>query len=71
METDDDNLFGGGDVDPIPTRQAENLKRTAKPVEQLSSQGEEARKRRARARLPEDELLLSTPGLLGLSTRAA
>ena len=70
METDDDNLLGGGDTD-IPTKTAENLKRTAKPVEQLSSQGEEARKRRARARLPEEELLLSTPGLLGLSSRAA
>ncbi len=68
METDDEGLFGSGS-DPLPSRQAENLKRTAKPVETLSQAGEKARKRRAaRGGIDEDELKLSRGGLLGIPT---
>lgn len=37
---------GGGDVD-IPTKKAENLKRTAEPIEQMSEAGRRRRRRRA------------------------
>ena len=69
METDDDALFGGGgDVDPQPTKTAENLKRTAAPVETLSEAGTKARKRRAARAGAIDEPRLATAGLLGIPT---
>ena len=75
METSDDavsNLFGGGDDDvpELPSQKAENPKRTAAPLGQLS---EEARKKRrfqassvTRGFAPAQ---LSQPGLLGLGQR--
>lgn len=71
METSDDFLTGGGDggVD-IPTntsREAENVKRTAKPAEQLSEEARRKRRRRAAGVNRNDaQLKLSVPGLLGI-----
>ena len=68
METTDDSLFGGGGggVD-IPSKAAENVKRTALPAEQLSDQARKNRRRRSGA-TDLGELKLATPGLLGVPT---
>lgn len=64
-ESDDFLTGGGGGGVDIPTKTAENVKRTAKPAEQLS---ETARKNRRRRAAGQDlgQLQLATPGLLGV-----
>ena len=60
-------LFGGGDDDMPEPVQAENVKRTAPPVEQISEQ--DARNRRLRASALTrgfSRPQLSQPGLLGV-----
>lgn len=70
MDTSDDFLTGGGGVD-IPKREAENVRRTAQPVDQVSDTALANRRRRRRqasffAR-GFDGLQLGTPGLTGVS----
>ena len=65
METSDDFLSGGGGGVDIPSKAAENVKRTAVPAEQLSEQAKKNRRRRSGA-TDLGELKLATPGLLGV-----
>ena len=64
-DTTDDALFGGGGGVDIPSKAAENVKRTALPAEQLSDQARKNRRRRSGA-TDLGELKLATPGLLGV-----
>ena len=68
MDTSDDALFGGGGGIDIPSRKAENVSRTARPVDELSEQAKK-NKRLAASILTKSfaEPTLSKPGLLGLS----
>ena len=65
MTESDDFLTGGGGGADIPSRAAENIKRTATPAPQMS---EQARKNRRRRLAGKDlgDLQLSTPRLLGI-----
>ena len=56
---------GGSD---IPVKAAENVKRTAEPVKQLSDQARKNRRRLAGGAGDLGELKLATPGLLGIPT---
>ena len=69
MNESDDFLTGGGGVD-IPTKAAENIKRTAEPAEQISDTARRNRRRRA-AGTEFSQLELSTPGLLGIPSPQA
>lgn len=63
-------LFGGGDggVD-IPTKTAENVRRTAKPVDRGTEESRRRRRRQAAGTRPLGPPQLGIPGLLGVSNR--
>ena len=68
METSDDGLFGGGGGVDIPTQKAENLKRTAEPVDQVSEAGRRRRRRRQASAITSGfgEPQLGVPALTGV-----
>ncbi len=64
-------LGGGGKVDiPTATKKAENISRTAEPLEQVSEVGRRRRRRRQASFLTRGfgEPQLGTPGLIGQQT---
>jgi len=69
METSDDFLTGGGGGGKvsIPTKKAENISRTAEPLEQVSEEGRRRRRRRQASALTSGfgEPQLGIPGLIG------
>ncbi len=78
METSDDvgsivsSVFGGGGDDSVdlPRQKAENVRRTAEPVEQVSEKAR--KKRRLRGSVLTEGFApakLSQPGLLGIGQR--
>lgn len=69
MDTSDDFLTGGGGGGvSIPTKKAQNVSRTAEPVEQVSEAGRRRRKRRQASSLTSGfgEPQLGIPGLTGV-----
>lgn len=63
-------LFGGGGVDiPTATKQAENVRRTAEPIEQVSEAGRRRRRRRQASAITSGfgEPQLGIPGLTGIT----
>lgn len=62
-------LFGGGGGVSIPAKKAENVKRTAEPIEQVSEVGRARRRRRRQASSLTagfGEPQLGIPGLTGI-----
>lgn len=73
MDTSDESLLSGGNGKvsiPTATKQAENVRRTAEPLEQVSEEGRRRRRRRQASFLTSGfgEPQLGIPGLTGLQT---